>query len=54
MAVGPVVVEFVWCDALLAIVKNLDVKHPFHVHGTSSLIGHTATLFGDGGIAWTV
>ena len=44
MVVGPVAVELIRREALLAVVKDLHVVHALHVHGASRLVRHAAAL----------
>lgn len=44
--VCPVIVEFFWRNALLAIVEQLDMVHSFRIHSASSFVRQTAAFFG--------
>lgn len=47
MVVGPVSVELLGCDALLAVVEKFDVIDSLHVHRAGGLVSHAAAIFGN-------
>lgn len=49
---GPIVIELLWRDTLLAVVEEFYVEHSLHIHSASSFVCQVTALVQSAGHGW--